>query len=527
MGRNDNNGFRISDSFDSDDISSSSRKAYDQDKDNGIMSNRNTGKRPKSQDTDLYREYMRQYEEQSYEEERGGRRPAEEPEDRIVLSSYSRPKRKKKKKGMTRKKKAILISVIAVVLALITAGYIFIRPFLHYNHNKKFTKNAEDLGFTKVINPDIKNIALFGIDTREPGCFKGLSDSIMILSLNTKTKKVKVISLMRDTIIKIDPKDEESYYSKINQAYADGGPELAVRTINQNFDLDISDYATINFFGMVEIIDAVGGIDATVTEDELEWKGNDNPNLNNCMEEICDAKGLNVSNYTIHSAGPHHMNGVQAVAYSRVRHCLSAFGTNDDFGRTDRQRHVMEQLFNKATQLEKSKYEGLARALLPCSETSLDIDEILSLSFDILLKHPTFEQYRVPQTEWLMPFNYQGYGSCVYYDREYAKNVVHAIIYDGLTIEQYVKDHPVQKNDWFADIGVRIVDDGQSSGDQNQDQFATDDPQNPSQPGTGNEEEKKPDDTDDEETDPQDPGTGTDPDDGTGGDSGDGDQDEQ
>ena len=83
----------------------------------------------------------------------------------------------------------------------------------------------------------------------------------------------------------------------------------------------------------------------------------------------------------------------------------------------------------------------------------------MSLAFDILLKHPTFEQYRVPQMEWIMPFNYVGYGSCVYFDMDYATRAIHSIIYDGLTVEQFVDQNPIEKNDWFAGIGEKIYDD--------------------------------------------------------------------
>ena len=321
------------------------RQAYDQDKDNGFSSGY-MSKTPESQKSDLYKEYARQYESSRVSRESAeNRRVQKEAEQSVRLSSYSlKAKRKanaeKKKK---KKKKAIIISACSIICILGILTYL-LWPYLNYNH-KKISSKPKDLGFTKVINKDIVNIALFGLDTREPDCFEGLSDSIMILSLNTKSKKVKVISLMRDTIVKIENKNE-TYYSKLNSAYGTGGPELAIKTINKTFNLDISDYATINFYGMVDIIDAVGGIDAEITEDELDWKGTDNPNLNNCMEEICAAKGIDVRGYTISSPGPQHLNGIQAVAYARVRHCLSSFGTNDDYGRTDRQRHVMQQLFS-------------------------------------------------------------------------------------------------------------------------------------------------------------------------------------
>ncbi len=374
--------------------------------------------------------------------------------------SSGKKKYKKKKKGnwwqrLTTGKKVGVIAA-AVALVLLISGFIYIYPLLNYNYDDKIEKKtSSDLGFDGKVDKEIINVALFGIDTRDD-TFEGRSDSMMVLSINTKTKTVKCISLMRDTFVPID-KNGKTTYGKINSAYFNGGAELGIKTVNQNFGLDISEYATINFYGMVEIIDAVGGIECTVTEDELKWHGNDNPNLNNCMDEICAAKGLNPNNYHISTTGPQHMNGVQAVAYARVRHCKSTWGTNDDFGRTDRQRYVMSQLFSKATQMSKTDYIKFAKALIPCSKTSLDMKEIVNLAINVLLEHPTFEQYRVPQDSMLMPFNGgKQYGSCVYFDLEYAKEIMHAIIYDETINSQEALDNytanvnPVRKNNWFS-----------------------------------------------------------------------------
>ena len=352
--------------------------------------------------------------------------------------------------SLPRKKKRLIISLTSVFLVIaMLLSWFFI--YWRYNYNP-ITSDPEKLGFEGKIDKDVINIALFGIDTRNKKTFKGNSDSIMILSLNTELKTVKIVSVMRDTIVPINEEGKRTRYSKINAAYAKS-PELAIKTLNEIFDLDISEYATVNFFGMTEIIDAVGGIDATVTQDELTWKGHDHPNLNNCMDEICKNLGLDAKKYYINSPGEYHMNGVQAVAYSRVRNCKSIWGTNNDYGRTDRQRHVMEQLFNKAITLPKGKYTDLAQALIPCTETSLSYRQIIGLAFNILLEHPTFTQARLPQEDWLMRFRWSGYGSVVYFDLDYAAKVLHAMFYDNVTLEDYVKENGVGKNDWFAKIG--------------------------------------------------------------------------
>lgn len=355
-------------------------------------------------------------------------------------------------KNLSRGRKAASI-ILSVIIVL--AGLVIINPFhmiehMIYNYND-MTEDEDILGFEGKIDKRIVNVALFGIDTRNKKTFKGNSDSIMILSIDTELKTVKIVSVMRDTIVPIE-ENGKVRYAKINSAYAKS-PELAIKTLNAIFGLDISEYATVNFYGMTEIIDAVGGIDATVVEDELKWKGTDHPNLNNCMDEICQNLGLDANKYYIKAPGDYHMNGVQAVAYSRVRNCRSVWGTNNDYGRTDRQRHVMEQLFNKAIKLDKSSYSKLAKALIPCTETSLSYKQVLGLAFNVLLDKPTFGQARLPQDNWQMPFRWRGYGSVVYYDLQYAAKVLHAFFYEGKTVEEYIAENGVEKNDWFATKG--------------------------------------------------------------------------
>lgn len=381
--------------------------------------------------------------------------------DFIALDSVSKRKYRKKQHGVigffknigyavsdwwSRRKtwqKALLISATAIILILaILYGYIG-RVF-----DRSFNDDKDNLGINKVIDDKIINVALFGIDTRGVNSFSGNSDSIMILSINTKSKKVKVMSVMRDSLVPIE-RNGKITYSKINAAYGWGGPELAVKTLNQNFNLDISDYATVNFYGMVDIIDAVGGIEATITEDELYDKGPEKPGLNGCMGEICKYLGLNVNKYKIKKAGTQHLNGVQAVAYSRIRYCKSVWDTSNDYGRTDRQRHVMQELFNKATKLKKSQYISLANALIPCTKTSMSTSEILSIAASVLLNSPQFEQYRIPQNEFLMPAPSGSFGSVLYYDLDFVSKLIHGIIYDDMTVESYIEANGIGKTPWY------------------------------------------------------------------------------
>lgn len=375
-------------------------------------------------------------------------------EEIYSLSSFAgRGKFKKRKRGIAKwwsslktGYKALIITSVSLVTAAAVAIGVLASVF-DYNYREIET---DDLGFENVIDKNIVNVALFGIDTRDTESFEGNSDSIMILSLNTVTKKVKIISVMRDTLVPITYNGKTTY-SKINSAYARGGPELAIKTLNEIFELDISEYATVNFFGMVDIIDAVGGIDAELTEGEVQPKSVFRFGLNGCISEICSQLGVSASDNYITEAGKHHLNGIQAVAYSRIRKVSNIWGTTDDYGRTDRQRYVMEQLFNKAITLEKKNYVKLAKSLIPCSETSLSYTEIMGLAFDILLKSPTFEQARVPTEEYLMTSPNTSAGSVVYFDLDFAAKIIHAFIYDDITPENYIEINGVEMNDWYRE----------------------------------------------------------------------------
>lgn len=444
------------------------------------------------------------------------RGPAGRFEDVVSNSSYVVPGRRYRKKSrgvkgffkkigwsisdwwnsLRRWQRVVFTTLTSILLVLcIAIGTVLI--VFDYNYNA-ITSKPEDLGFTEVISKEIVNIALFGIDTREPKSFKGLSDSIMILSINTKTKKIKVISVMRDSLVPITYNGKTTY-NKINSAYLKGGPELAIKTLNQAFGLDISEYATVNFYGMADIIDAVGGIEATITEAELTSEFG----INQCIAEQCLYTGQNAKDFQLKSAGTQHLNGTQAVAYSRIRKVKSVFGTTDDYGRTDRQRYVMEQLFDKATTMSKSKYVSLAKALIPCSETSLSYDQILSLATKVLLNSPTFEQSRIPLEEYVMSLSkpISGVGSCVYYDLKFASKVLHAFIYDNILPEDYIAQNGVEKNDWYKGGSSG----GTSSGSKN----PSSSPSSSTSSGGTSTDITDPDDKDQDPTDPD----GTDPDD--------------
>lgn len=351
--------------------------------------------------------------------------------------------RKKEQKEKKKKSFLSIILIVLIVLAvlaiiLVTAGIVYIRSLLNYNYNEITSQN---LGANETIDDKTVNIALFGVDTRDENSFEGRSDSIMILSFSTTTKKIKLISVMRDSLVPIEKKSGV-VYTKINAAYSYGGPELAIKTLNSVFALDITEYATVNFSGMEDIVDAVGGVQVTVTEEELAT-------LNSNLKREAEKYGGDKEDYRI-KAGKQTLNGIKAVLYSRIRYVANADGTRDDYGRTDRQRVVLEQLIKKATRMDKTRYIELIGALGPCCESSLTKSEILDMATKVLLNKPTFSEGRVPSVEYIMTKPSEINGAVVYYDLEYAANIVHSFIYDNVKPTDYIKENEIQKNDWYS-----------------------------------------------------------------------------
>lgn len=382
----------------------------------------------------------------------------------------------KKKKGffskikeafgkMSKGKRAIVISLISVITVLVLLlGSVFgYGCFLYcdikgsYNYNNEVDGDQE-LQNIKPINEEITNIALFGIDSRKVGSFKGLSDSIMILSLNNKTGKIKLISVMRDSLVEIPGKG----HHKINSAYSMGGPALAIKTLNQNFGLDIKEYATVNFYGMAEIVDAVGGIEIDVKEAEI----NARKGLNSNIREQCKHMKVSADKYLVKNSGKQILNGVQAVAWARIRSVSTdVSGQANDYGRTDRQRYVMEQLLNSVKGLDLTKYPALAKKIVKHMETSLHFDnELIPLVMNMFSKNITFEQTRIPQNKFVISdrYNISYLGWTVYYNLEYATDVIHAFIYDDITPEDYMEQNGINKDGWHS--GGNIAGSGGGSG---------------------------------------------------------------
>lgn len=212
------------------------------------------------------------------------------------------------------------------------------------------------------------NVALFGLDSREGDLGKGnRSDTMMIASLNKETGEVKLVSVYRDTLLELD----DGSYNKANSAYAFGGPEGAISLINRNMDMDISKYVAVNFNALVDVIDALGGLDITLTDAEVV-------HMNNYCVETSEVTGVGYTRIEPEVAGTYHLNGVQAVSYSRIR-----YTGGGDFERASRQRHVLNLIAEKAQSASLSTLNKIIDKVFPQVSTNFTITEMIGYAKDI------------------------------------------------------------------------------------------------------------------------------------------------
>lgn len=212
------------------------------------------------------------------------------------------------------------------------------------------------------------NVALFGLDSREGDLGKGnRSDTMMIASLNKATGEVKLVSVYRDTLLELD----DGSYNKANAAYAFGGPEGAISMINRNMDMDISKYVTVNFNALVDVIDALGGFDMTLTHDEVV-------HMNNYCVETSKVTGKDYEKIEPEEEGTYHLNGVQVVSYARIR-----YTGGGDFERTSRQRRVLALIAEKAQSASFSTLNKIIDKVFPQVSTNFTMTEMIAYAKDI------------------------------------------------------------------------------------------------------------------------------------------------
>ena len=277
-------------------------------------------------------------------------------------------KEKKSKKGL--KIFGIIILILVIILLSIVGGtYWFINDKL--SKIERIDINTEDLDISTNAEQNLtgyRNIALFGIDSRDNNLERGnRSDCIIIASINNDTKEVKLISVYRDTYVQIDGFGLD----KITHAYSYGSAELAISTLNKNLDLNIKEFITVNFDAVAEAVDALGGIDINIeTQEEMKY-------LNSYIAETSKVTGITSEKLT--KTGKQTLDGVQAVAYSRIR-----YTEGGDYKRAERMRTVIQAMVEKLKTKSIGEINNFIDIVLPKVKTNIKTEEILSLIPDML-----------------------------------------------------------------------------------------------------------------------------------------------
>lgn len=294
----------------------------------------------------------REHEDIEIVSEEGGERAAKKGK------KSKKPSKFKQKWNKLKKWQKGLIIAVAVILIISLIALIAVWGFYS---NFRTDIDESNLGvssdiYDKYGKTDIFNVAVFGVDTRNEDEFSGRSDTIIIVSINKKAKTVKLTSILRDSYVAIDGHKNQ----KITHAYAFGGAELAIKTINQNFNMDIKDYATINFYKMADAIDILGGIDIEITQSEMEQINSE------------ALYGTQQGAALVHEYGKVHLDGDQATIFCRLRK------QDSDEARANRQKMVVNALLAQARKVSPSKYPEVVKAIMELCETSLTFSEVMS-----------------------------------------------------------------------------------------------------------------------------------------------------
>ena len=276
----------------------------------------------------------------------------------------------KKKSGALKIFLRILLAllIIIVILAGIATGYIA---------NKLGKINVEtidekEVGIAEETKEELagyRNIALLGIDSRADDYGLGnRSDCMIIASLDQKTKNIRLISVYRDTYMQIEEHGKK-VLDKVTHAYSYGGAQNALKALNTNLDLNITEFVTANFDAVIAAVDAVGGVTIDIDSSEIKY-------INDYINATSQSSGVKSSQIT--KTGKQTLDGVQAVAYSRIRYTQGG-----DYKRTERMRTVIEAMLSKAKTLSIGQLNKFVDTILPRISTNISSTEILGLATSV------------------------------------------------------------------------------------------------------------------------------------------------
>lgn len=277
---------------------------------------------------------------------------------------------KRKNPAKRRRVKIIIAEIVVLIALLLFAVYTYV--------SRMFSKmNQENFDEEQVINSEITDeqkeqmkgywtIACFGLDPRSGN----LSDVNMICNINRETGEIKLVSIFRDTYLNIS---EKNSYNKINAAYGQGGPTQSVAALNKNLGLNITEYASFSWEAVAQAINLLGGVDIEISDAEFYY-------MNAFITETVEVTGIYSTQ--LKKSGMNHLDGVQAVAYGRLRLM------DTDYARTERQRIVLNKAFEKAKQADWAVLNNIIQTvIIPNVSTNISIDDIIPMAWDIKKYH--------------------------------------------------------------------------------------------------------------------------------------------
>ncbi|MDE7222387.1 MAG: LCP family protein, partial [Acetatifactor sp.] len=320
-------------------------------------------------------------------------------------SSSEQPAKKKKHRGLRR----FLAVVLILFLALAGLWYVTISHL----YDKVEYAPTDILADQPMKEEGVTNILLIGNDSRVNG-EDGRSDAMILVSISNQTKTIYMTSLLRDIYVDI-PGHEGN---RLNAAYAFGGPELLLETIKQNFDIEVNRYVQVNFQAFANLIDAVGGVELELTNDEVQL-------VNAYLNEynLLENRPIDTDYLPADASGLLHLNGPQALAYSRNRYIGS------DFGRTERQRKVLEAVFHQLPSSVLTNLDDMIDGILPNLTTNISKSECYTLSLEV----PKLLTYELVQASIPIEGSYQNVTirkmSVLQVDFEKNKEFIRAQIY--------------------------------------------------------------------------------------------------
>ncbi len=271
----------------------------------------------------------------------------------------------------------IILIIFIIILIIFTAIYFAANGYVNEKLGKiqyeNITNDTNDLGISEQATVDdskFRNICLFGLDSRYDTYDDDYrTDCIMVASINKETNDVTLFSIYRDTFTRMD-EDGTVKLDKINHAYY-GGVTNTLKTINTNFDLNITEYVTVDFNAVADLVNSVGGIQINITSEELQY-------INGYIKDVSGVTDMS-ANY-IKTAGTQTLSGVQAVAYARIRYTAGS-----DYKRAERMRTVLEKVITKLKKMDVTKLDSVMNTIFPEIHTNIKSDDIKTLASNILL----------------------------------------------------------------------------------------------------------------------------------------------